>query len=105
MAIKKKTKKTQKGGKIVGFATWDDYTKSNYYTQMKAEGRTEKLDEMRRSYEPGWKPPADINEQNYKPPLSKAGQFIMDNHLISKSVGGLVGMLSNISAGCLFLLV
>ena len=53
MAIKKKTKKTQKGGKIDGYATWSDYTKSKYYTQMKAEGRTKKLDEMRRSYQAG----------------------------------------------------
>ena len=95
MAIKKKTKKTQKGGKNDGYATWSDYTKSKYYTQMKAEGRFKLLEDMRRSYEPGWKAPADINEQNYKPPLSEAGQFIMDNHLISKSVGGLVGMISN----------
>ena len=47
MVIKKKTQKTQKGGKFDGYATWSDYTKSKYYTQMKKEGRFQLLDDMR----------------------------------------------------------
>ena len=72
MPVKKgKRGKKQMGGKIQGFATWSDYTKSPYYTQMKAEGRNRLLDDMRRFYEPGWKPPTDIDESKYVVPKYK----------------------------------
>ena len=53
---------------------------------------------MRRSYEPGWVPPADIDETKYKVPKSKLGQFIEDNHVISKLAGGVIGFASNLVA-------
>ena len=50
---------------------------------------------MRKSYEPGWKAPADIDERTFIPPISKVGQFIMDHHIVSKTVGVRVSIASN----------
>ena len=96
----KKAKKSRKqwGGKVAGYNTWSDYTKSEYYRDNLKAGRHELLADMRRSYQPGWVPPADIDETKYKVPKSKLGQFIEDNHVISKLAGGVIGFASNLVA-------
>ncbi len=53
---------------------------------------------MRRSFELGWVPPADIDETKYKVPLSKLGQWIKDNHVVSKLAGGVIAFASNLVA-------
>ncbi len=99
MPVKKaKKSRKQRGGKVAGYNTWNDYTKSEYYRDNLKAGRNELLADMRRSYEPGWVPPADIDETKYKVPKSKLGQFIEDNHVISKLAGGVIGFASNLVA-------
>ena len=93
---KSRKQKKQTGGKVAGYATWSDYTKSEYYRDNLKAGRTELLADMRRSYQPGWVPPADIDETKYKVPKSKLGQWIEDNHVISKLAGGVIGFASNL---------
>ena len=89
----------QRGGKVASYNTWSDYTKSEYYRDNVKAGRNEILaDCMRRSYEPGWVPPADIDETKYKIPKSKLGQWIEDNHVVSKLAGGVIGCASNLVA-------
>ena len=51
---------------------------------------------MRLSYQPGWTPPSDIDESKYVVPKSDLGNFIQDNHIISKTLGGLVGAATNL---------
>ena len=95
---KAKKSRKQRGGKVEGYNTWSDYTKSKYYRDNVKAGRHELLADMRRSYQPGWVPPADIDETKYKVPKSKLGQFIEDNHVISKLAGGVIGFASNLVA-------
>jgi hypothetical protein len=54
----KKTKRSQgqRGGNVAGYETW-------YYQENLNAGRPEILADMKRSYEPDWKPPADIAEK------------------------------------------
>ena len=61
----KKTKRTkgQIGGKVAGYKTWAEYEKSPYYQENLKAGRNDLLADMKRSYEPDWKPPADIVEK------------------------------------------
>ncbi len=74
MPVKKaKKSRKQRSGKFAGYATWNDYTKSEYYRDNLKAGRHELLADMRRSYEPGWVPPADIDETKYKVPKTKLG--------------------------------
>ena len=96
MPVKKSRK--QRGGKVAGYNTWNDYTKSEYYRDNLKAGRNELLADMRRSYEPGWVPPADIDETKYKVPKSKLGQWIEDNHVVSKLAGGVMTFASNLVA-------
>ena len=99
MPVKKETKsRKQRGGKVAGYATWSYYSKSEYYRDNLKAGRHELLADMRRSYQPGWVPPADIDETKYKVPKSKLGQWIEDNHVVSKLAGGVIGFASNLVA-------
>ena len=99
MPVKKaKKSRKQRGGKVTGYNTWSDYTKSEYYRDNLKAGRHELLADMRRSYQPGWVPPADIDETKYKVPKSKLGQWIEDNHVVSKLAGGVIGFASNLVA-------
>ena len=60
-----RTKRTkgQIGGKAAGYKTWAEYEKSPYYQENLKAGRNDLLADMKRSYEPDWKPPADIVEK------------------------------------------
>ena len=99
MPVKKaKKSRKQRGEKVAGYAKWNDYTKSEYYRDNLKAGRHELLADMRRSYQPGWVPPADIDETKYKVPKSKLGQWIEDNHVVSKLAGGVIGFASNLVA-------
>ena len=61
----KKTKRTKGhiGGKVAGYKTWAICEKSFYYQENLKAGRNDLLADMKRSYEPNWKPPADIVEK------------------------------------------
>ena len=64
--MNKKTKRSkgQSAGKVAGYKTWAEYERSPYYQANLKAGRNELLADMKRSYEPDWKPPADIVEKN-----------------------------------------
>ena len=51
---------------------------------------------MRLSYQAGWTPPSDIDEAKYIVPKSDFANFIQDNHVISKTLGGIVGAATNL---------
>ena len=63
MPKKTKRSKGQSGGKVAGYKTWAEYQKSPYYQENLKAGRNDLLADMKRSYEPDWKPPADIVEK------------------------------------------
>lgn len=94
MVVKKSRK--QRGGKVAGFSTWNEYTKSKYYQNNLKAGKHKLLNDMRLSYQPGWTPPSDIDESKYVVPKSDLGNFIQDNHVIAKTLGGLVGAATNL---------
>ena len=97
MVVKKaKKSRKQSGGKVAGYPTWNEYTKSKYYQNNLKAGKHKLLNDMRLSYQPGWTPPSDIDESKYVVPKSDLGNFIQDNHIISKTLGGLVGAATNL---------
>jgi hypothetical protein len=57
-----KRSKGQRGGKVAGYKTLDEYEKSPYNQENLNAGRNVLLADMKRSYEPDWKPPADTVE-------------------------------------------
>ena len=63
MTKKTKRSKGKSGGKVAGYKTWAEYERSPYYQANLKAGRNNLLADMKRSYEPDWKHPADIVEK------------------------------------------
>jgi hypothetical protein len=105
MPVKKAKKSRKQKGRGDYPPTFDEWYASPMSENAKYRvsiGDPSQLDEMRNWYlaKAGKKydKPADIDETKYKVPKSKLGQFIEDNHVISKLAGGVIGFASNLVA-------
>ena len=97
---KKSRKQKGRGDYPPTFEQWYASPMSENAKYRVSLGDSRQLDEMRNWYlaKAGkyYDIPKDIDETKYKVPKSKLGQWIEDNHVISKLAGGVIGFASNL---------
>ena len=102
--VVKKSKKSRKqkgrGDYPPTFEQWYASPMSDNAKYRVSIGDSSQLDEKRNWYlaraGKAYKKPSDIDESKYVVPKSDLGNFIQDNHIISKTLGGLVGAATNL---------
>ena len=97
---KKSRKQKGRGDYPPTFEQWYASPMSENAKYRVSLGDSSQLDEKRNCYlakaGKSYDKPKDVDETKYKVPKSKLGQWIEDNHVISKLAGGVIGFASNL---------